>query len=51
MRDEMFHRDHDQGRAALHAGIDRLVEKIAAVFRSIERVQFEAPWSAGNLVR
>ncbi|HET9355230.1 MAG TPA: hypothetical protein VFO42_03585 [Sphingomicrobium sp.] len=44
MRDEMFHRDYDQGRDDLHAGIDRLIAKIGAVFRSIERVQFNAPW-------
>ena len=44
MRDELFHREYDQGRDALHAGIDRLIARIAALFRSIERVDFAAPW-------
>ena len=44
MRDELFHRDYDQGRDALHAGIDRLIARVAALFRSIERVDFAAPW-------
>lgn len=40
----MFHRTHDAGRDALHDGIDRLIEKFMVAFRSLERVQFAAPW-------
>ena len=51
MRDEMFHRTHDQGREALHDGIDRLLEMIMTAFRSLERIQFAAPWQRRKLVR
>ena len=51
MRDEMFHRTYDDGRSALHDGIDRLVEKIMSAFRSLERIQFAAPWRKGTLAR
>ena len=50
MRDEMFHRDYDNGREALHNGIDRLVEKVMTPFRSLQRVQFAAPWRGRRLM-
>ncbi len=40
----MFHRDYDNGREALHSGIDRLVEEATIVLRALARIQFAAPW-------
>ena len=51
MRDEMFHRTYDDGRSALHDGIDQLVEKIMTAFRSLERIQFAAPWRSRKMAR
>ena len=51
MRDEMFHRTYDNGRSALHDGIDGLVEKIMTAFRTLERIQFAAPWRKRTLAR
>jgi hypothetical protein len=44
MRDEMFDRDYQAGREALHDGIDRLVEKAMQSFRLLAEIQFDAPW-------
>jgi hypothetical protein len=49
MKDEMFDRQYQAGREALHGGIDRLVHSIAsalrATFETMNRVQFDAPWA------
>lgn len=44
MRDEMYDRDYQAGRDALHDGIDRLVAGIGQTFRLISAIQFSAPW-------
>ena len=46
MRDELFDRDYQAGRDALHDGIDRLVAGAARTFRAIYAFQFDAPWKA-----
>ncbi len=46
MRDELFDRDYQAGRDALHDGIDHLVAKTAAVFRAMARIRFARPWAA-----
>ena len=48
MRDEMFDRDYQAGRDALHDGIDRLIEGIAKTLRVLHAIQFDAPWARGN---
>ena len=45
MRDEIFDRDYQAGRNALHGGIDRLVDGIAKSLRVLHAIQFEAPWA------
>jgi hypothetical protein len=49
MRDELFDRDYQAGRAALNDGIDRLLRRLgnelAAVFRAVHRIQWSAPWT------
>jgi hypothetical protein len=44
MRDEIFDRDYQAGRDALHDGIDRLVSGIGQTFRLMAAIQFNAPW-------
>lgn len=44
MRDEMFDRDYQAGRNALHDGIDRLIEGAAKSLRVLYAIQFDAPW-------
>ncbi len=44
MRDEIYDRNYQAGRAELHAGIDHFVDAIAHVFRRLAAIQFEAPW-------
>lgn len=44
MRDELFDRDFQAGRADLFAGIDRLVHSIADGLRLLHRKQWDAPW-------
>ncbi len=48
MRDEIYDRDYQAGRADLHAGIDRvvlnLVRLLAATFDAIHAIHFAAPW-------
>ena len=44
MRDEIYDRDYQAGRDALHDGIDRLVSGIGQTFRLMTAIQFNAPW-------
>ena len=48
MRDEIYDREYQSGRAELHAGIDRLVDPTAHVFRRLAAIQFDAPWRKGD---
>ncbi len=49
MIDEISDRQYQAGRKELHHGIDRLVQRVgsalAATFRTMHRVQFDAPWA------
>ena len=44
MRDEIFDRDYQAGRDALHDGIDRLVAGMGRALRVLHSMQFDAPW-------
>ena len=44
MRDEIFDRDYQAGRDALHDGIDRLVAGIGRTLKVLYTLQFDAPW-------
>jgi len=48
MRDEIYDRDYQTGRAELHAGIDRVVFRVgrllAATFNTLHAIQWDAPW-------
>lgn len=44
MRDEMFDRDYQAGRDALHDGLDNLFAAIGSAFRTFHDIQFRAPW-------
>ena len=44
MRDELYDRGYQAGRAELHAGIDRFVHAIAAGLNRLHREQWSAPW-------
>ena len=44
MRDEIFDRDYQAGRDALHDGIDRLSSGIGRTFKVLYSIQFDAPW-------
>lgn len=50
MRDEMFDRDYQGGRAELNNGIDRLVKAIGGTvllaFEALHRAEWSAPWKA-----
>ena len=46
MRDEIYDRDYQSGREALHNGIDRLIAGIGLTFRVASQIQFNAPWRA-----
>ena len=46
MRDEMFDRDYQAGRDALHDGIDRLIEGARNALEVLNRLQFDAPWKS-----
>jgi hypothetical protein len=52
MRDEIYDRDYQAGRAELHAGIDRAVlaigRGIAATFNALHDIQFAAPWKTSE---
>ena len=45
MRDELYDRDYQSGRDALHDGIDRLIAATMQTFRVIAAIQFDAPWN------
>jgi acetaldehyde dehydrogenase (acetylating) len=44
MRDEIFDREYQAGRADLNASIDRLIDGIARSLRVLNVIQFDAPW-------
>jgi hypothetical protein len=44
MRDEIYDRDYQAGRNALHDGIDRLIEGAGKSLRVLYEIQFSAPW-------
>ena len=44
MRDEIFDREYQAGRDALHDGIDRLIAGIGRSLKVLYAIQFEAPW-------
>ena len=48
MRDEIYDRDYQAGRAELHAGIDRAILRlghfVAATFDTLHAIQWAAPW-------
>ncbi len=50
MRDELYDRDYQGGRAELHDGLDRLLARIAdglrVTFAAIHRTEWSAPWKA-----
>ena len=47
MRDELYDRDYQAGRDALHDGIDRLVAGVLKSLRVLNAIQFDAPWRNG----
>lgn len=51
MRDEMFDRDYQQGRAELNTGIDRLLSTIGDGLSALHRIQWAAPWERGPTSR
>ena len=53
MRDEIFDRDYQNGRDALHDGIDRLIKSIGRTLQVLNAIQFDAPWrpKANRLAR
>ena len=50
MRDELFDRDYQAGRAELHAGIDRAIanfgRSLGESFEALHRIQWSGPWQA-----
>jgi hypothetical protein len=44
MRDELFDRDYQNGRADLHKGVDELVRLAAGAFQLLHRIEWSAPW-------
>ena len=50
MRDELFDRDYQAGRAELNAGIDRAVARIGRSLgdslKVLHRIEWNAPWQA-----
>ena len=47
MRDEIYDREYQAGRDALHDGIDRLIDGMAKSLRVLNSIQFDAPWKRG----
>ena len=51
MVDEIFDRNYQQGRAELHAGLDRAFARIGSALgkslKVLHRIEWSAPW-AGN---
>ena len=56
MVDELFDRTYQAGRAELHAGIDRAVQRIGAGIGStlakslavLHRIEWSAPWASNS---
>ena len=48
MRDEIYDREYQAGRDALHDGIDRLIDGIGRTFELMARIQFSAPWQRSS---
>lgn len=52
MRDELFDRGYQDGRAAMNDGIDRLLARAAAFLdktgRAMHRVEWAAPWKSAD---
>jgi hypothetical protein len=50
MRDEMFDRDYQWGRAELNAGIDRALAEIGRTvgdsLKVLHHIEWSAPWNA-----
>lgn len=48
MRDELFDRDYQAGRAEFHAGIDRAIDTIGRSLghslKVLHRIEWSAPW-------
>ena len=48
MRDELYDRDYQAGRAELHAGIDRALANLGGLvvktINTLHRIQWAAPW-------
>lgn len=44
MRDELFDRDFQHGRADLFDGIERLVKQVSDGLAVLQRRQWDAPW-------
>ena len=49
MRDELYDREYQLGRAELHSGgvrlLSRLRDGLSVTFAAIHRVEWSAPWS------
>ena len=48
MRDELYDRNYQDGRDALHGGIDRLVAGIGRTLKVLNSIQVDAPWKHGS---
>jgi hypothetical protein len=52
MRDEIFDREYQAGRAEFHAGIDRLIASIGRSIgdslNALHRIEWSAPWRVTN---
>jgi hypothetical protein len=44
MRDELYDRDYQAGRATLHDGIDRFFRSFADGLAALHRRNWSAPW-------
>lgn len=44
MRDEIYDREYQAGRDALHGGVDRLISGLSKSLRVLNAIQFDAPW-------
>ena len=51
MVDEIFDRNYQQGRAELHAGLDRAFARIGSALgkslKVLHRIEWSAPWHRG----
>ena len=48
MIDEIFDRGYQAGRSDLNAGIGAIFARAGEAFRVLHRIEFEAPWPAGQ---